>query len=215
MGGFVFHVLNRGSRRGVLFNTPDDYDAFVRLLREAVNRRPIRLLNFCAMRTHFHLIVWPETDQQLPLFMHWLTGTHGLRFRDATGTIGEGAVYQGRYKAIPVQTEDHFLRVARYVERNPVRAGLVWRAQEWRWGSLWHRQVARDGFPLAKWPVDEPEGWVDHVNQPQSFAELAAIRRCINRGCGVGDASWQKEVANTLGIPGYFRENGPPRCNDG
>ena len=66
MGGFVFHVLNRGARRGVLFDTPDDYDAFVRLLRRAVEERPIRLLGFCAMRTHFHLLVWPENDQQLP-----------------------------------------------------------------------------------------------------------------------------------------------------
>jgi putative transposase len=214
MAGFVFHVLNRGARRGVLFETAADYDAFVRVLRQAIDERPIRLLNFCAMRNHFHLLVWPETDQQLPRFMHWLTATHGLRWRDATGTIGEGAVYQGRYKAIPVQTDDHFLRVARYVERNPVRAGLVARAQDWRWSSLWHREVARSGFPLADWPIDPPIDWTDHVNRPQTLDELAAIRRCVIRGCAVGDASWQKEVAKSLGIPGYFRSVGRPRAND-
>jgi putative transposase len=214
MAGFVFHVLNRGARRGVLFETPDDYDAFVRLLRQAVDKRPIRLLAFCPMRTHFHLLVWPETDDQLPLFMHWLTGTHGLRYRDATRTIGQGAVYQGRYKAIPVQTDEHFLRVARYVERNPLRAGLVSHAQDWRWSSLWHRHIARDGFPLAKWPVAEPEDWIAQVNEPQTVAELTAIRRCVIRGCGIGNASWQKEVARSLRIPGYFRSSGRPRCND-
>jgi putative transposase len=215
MAGFVFHVLNRGARRGVLFDSTGEFDAFVRVLGQAVHKRPIRLLNFCAMRTHFHLLVWPETDQQLPRFMHWLTGTHGLRFRDATDTIGEGAVYQGRYKAIPVQTDDHFLRVARYVERNPLRAGLVSSAEEWRWSSLWHRHVARDRFPLAQWPTPEPANWIEYVNQPQTVAELAAIRRCVIRGCAVGNASWQKEVAKNLGIPGYFRSSGRPRCNDG
>lgn len=215
MGGFVFHVLNRGARRGVLFDTPDEYDAFVRLLKRAVDERPIRLLGFCAMRTHFHLLVWPENDQQLPRFMHWLTATHALRWRDATDTIGEGAVYQGRYKAVPVQTDDHFLRVARYVERNPLRAGLVERAQDWRWSSLWHRDISRDWFPLAEWPVERPTDWVDYVNQPQTTGELLAIRRCVIRGCAVGTASWQQEVAKSLGIPGYFRPSGRPRCNDG
>jgi putative transposase len=214
MAGLVFHVLNRGSRRGVLFHTPDEYDAFVRLLRLAVEKRPIRLLNFCAMPTHFHLLVWPQTDEQLPRFMHWLTGAHGLRYREASDTIGQGAVYQGRYKAIPVQSDAHFLRVARYVERNPLRAGLVSRAEDWRWSSLWHGRVVNEGFPLANWPVAEPADWVDHVNQAQNLAELMAIRRCVIRGCGVGDAGWQKEVSKTLGIPGYFKSSGRPRCND-
>jgi len=215
MAGFVFHVLNRGSRRGVLFHTPDEYDAFIRLLRRALDRRPIRLLHFCAMPTHFHLLVWPQTDEQLPLFMHWLTGTHALRYREATDTVGQGAVYQGRYKAIPVQSNEHFLRVARYIERNPLRAGLVSRVEAWRWSSLWHRSVSKSGFPFAKPPVAEPADWIDHVNQPQNVAELMAIRRCVIRGCGVGDAGWQKEVAKTLRIPGYFRSSGRPRSNDG
>ena len=97
--------------------------------------RPIRLLNYCVMPNHFHLVVWPRTDAELPRFMHWLTCTHAMAWREATKTVGDGVVYQGRYKAIPVQTEDHFLRVARYVERNPVRAGLVESAEERRSAS--------------------------------------------------------------------------------
>jgi putative transposase len=215
MAGLVFHVLNRGSRRGVLFDTPEQYDAFVRLLRIALDKRPIRLLAFCAMPTHFHLLVWPRTDAELPRFMHWLTGTHGLRYREATDTVGQGAVYQGRYKAIPVQSDEHFLRVARYVERNPLRAGLVSRAEQWRWSSLCHRRVLRGGITLAKWPVSEPVDWIDHVNQPQNVVEEMAIRLCVIRGCGVGDAGWQTEVAKTLSIPGYFRSSGRPRSYGG
>jgi putative transposase len=166
------------------------------------------------MPTHFHLLIWPQTDTQLPLFMHWLTGTHARWYRERTETVGQGAVYQGRYKAIPVQTDNHFLRVARYVERNPLRAGLVSRAQDWRWSSLWHRDVAWTRFPLAKWPIAWPADWIEHVNAPQNVVELMAIRRCVIRGCGIGDAGWQKEVSKTLGIPDYFRRSGRPRSND-
>lgn len=214
MAGFVFHVINRGARRGRLFDDSRDYERFVAILRAALDERPIRLLGFCAMPNHFHLLVSPETDTQLPRFMHWLTGTHSVRWRIANGTIGEGAVYQARYKAIPVQTDEHFLRVARYVERNPLRADLVARAEDWRWGSLWHRDVAKNNFPFAEWPVPRPAGWVELVNRPQTAGEIAAIRRSINRGCAFGNASWQDEVAKSLGIPGYFRGQGRPRRND-
>ena len=87
-----------------------------------------------------------------------------MRWRKANDTVGEGAVYQGRYKAIPVHTEEHFLTVARYVERNPLRAGLVERAEDWRWSSLWHREVMKDNFPLAEWPVRTP-GRLDRARQ--------------------------------------------------
>jgi Transposase and inactivated derivatives len=208
MGGFIFHVMNRGARRGTLFVESGEYDEFVRLLRLAVRTRPIRLLNFCVMPNHFHLLAWPRTDTELPRFMHWLTATHAKAWREATKTVGQGVVYQGRYKAIPVQTEGHFLRVARYVERNPVRAGLVESAADWTWSSAWHRDVVPDRFPLAKWPVPRPANWLEVLNTPQSAAELAAIRKCVNRGRAIGNASWRKEVAKMLEIPEAHRLSG-------
>jgi putative transposase len=214
MAGIVFHVMNRGARRGRLFETSADYERFITILREAVTRRPIRLLTFSVMPTHFHFLAQPETDAQLPRFMHWFTTKHAIRWRTATQTLGEGAVYQARYKAIPVQTEEYFLRVARYVERNALRARLVDKAEDWKWCSLWHREIAKDNFPLAQWPVQRPNDWVALVNQPQTAGEVAAIKRAINRGCAFGNASWQEEIAKTLAIPGYFRSRGRPRCND-
>jgi putative transposase len=208
MGGFVYHVINRGSRRGRLFETEADYEAFENVMKEALTKRPIRLLNYCAMPNHFHLIAWPQKDAELPRFMHWLTATHAMRWRKANDTLGQGAVYQGRYRAIPVHTEEHFLSVARYVERNPVRAQLVRSAENWPWGSLWHRDVARDKFPLGEWPIAKPIDWLDCVNKPQTRAELAGIRRCVKRGCALGNDSWQKEVAKTLGIPELVDKRG-------
>ncbi|MGQ0735176.1 MAG: transposase [Acidobacteriota bacterium] len=211
MAGLVYHVMNRGARRGTLFESTADYDSFVAVLREAVERRPIRLLSFCVMPNHFHLLLWPQTDAQLPDFMHWLTSTHGLRWRTANHTRGEGAVYQGRYKAIPVQTEAYFLRAARYVERNALRARLVSKAEAWRWSSLWHRE-AHDGFPLAEWPLRPPPDWLDLVNQPQELTELAVIRRSVHRGCALGNVGWQEETAKRLGIRRFYSSPGRPRA---
>ena len=104
--GVVFHVVNRGSRRGLLCEDDREFEAFEQVLTEALGRHPIALIEFCLMRNHFHLIVQPATDRQLTDFMHWLTSTHAIRWRTANRTLGEGAVYQSRYKAIPVQTED-------------------------------------------------------------------------------------------------------------
>ena len=215
MAGHVFHVMNRGSRRGLILETPEQYDAFVRVLREALEKHPIRLLAFSPMPTHFHLVVWPTTDTQTPDFMHWLTATHAIRWRKSNDTVGQGAVYQGRYKAVPVQTDEHFLRVVRYVERNALRARLVRRAEDWRWNSLWHRHIARDAFPLAPWPVACPEDWLARVNRPQTPDEIAAIRRSINCGYAYGNASWQEEIAKTLGYRRGLRERGRLRRNSG
>jgi putative transposase len=215
MGGLIFHVMNRGARRGSLFDSRPQYDHYEWLLRKAIVDHPIRVLTFCAMPNHVHFVVWPENDAQLPDFMHWLTGTHGARWRIANGTVGQGAVYQGRYKAVPVQSDHHFLRVARYVERNPVRAGLVPRAEQWRWSSYWHRHVACDGFPLAQWPVAEPPDWADQLSEAQPLHEVTAIRRCVNRGCGIGNPSWQDEIGKMLGIPGAVTKRGRPCGNRG
>ena len=116
------------------------------------------------MPNHWHLVVWPEHDGDLSKFMHLLTSTHAQRWNAQRQLSGVGAVYQGRFKAIAVQRDSHFLRVCRYVERNPVRAGIVSRAEEWRWSSLWRRCNYCDADALSPGPVRFPADWVERVN---------------------------------------------------
>jgi putative transposase len=87
--------------------------------------------------------------------MHLLTVTHAQRWHAFRGTSGTGSVYQGRFKAIPIQSDRHLLLVCRYVERNPLRAKLVEDAADWRWSSLWRRIHGRDA-ELDPWPVPPP-----------------------------------------------------------
>lgn len=122
-GGTVFHVLNRGVGRLRLFENDDDFAAFERVLEQTLEVRPMRVCAYCVMPTHWHLVLWPRDDGDLARFMQWLTITHVRRWVEHRHEVGMGHVYQGRYKSFPVQGDGHFLAVARYVERNALRAG--------------------------------------------------------------------------------------------
>jgi len=114
----VYHVLNRANARMTIFENPHDYDAFERVLEEAVERTNMRLLAYCVMPNHWHLVAWPAEDGQLSRFTGWLTLTHTQRRHAHRHSTGSGHVYQGRFKSFPVQDDEHFLAVCRYVERN-------------------------------------------------------------------------------------------------
>ncbi len=213
VGGVVYHVLNRANGRAVIFEDDADYAAFLRILGEAMERTPMRLLAYCLMPNHWHLVVWPRGDGDLSAFTGWLTLTHTQRWHAHRHSAGEGHLYQGRFKSFPVQDDTYFLTLCRYVERNPLRAGLVERAEEWLWSSLGDRPQ-RDQEPairLCAWPVDRPRNWRQLVNQPQTAAEEDAIRVCIARGRPFGDAGWQKRTAARLGLELTLRARGRPR----
>ena len=122
-GGYVYHVLNRGNARQDVFHKPEDFAAFVQLMCEANERLPMRLVGYCLMTNHFHLVLWPHEDGDLSRWMQWLMTSHVRRYH--RHYHGSGHVWQGRFKAFPIQDDEHYWTVLRYVERNPLRAGLV------------------------------------------------------------------------------------------
>jgi len=207
-GGFIFHVLNRGAFQTRLFSQKADYQAFINVLREALDRFPIRLLAFCIMPTHFHLVLCPLDDQALSRFMFWMTTVHAQRWRRARETAGQGAVYQGRYKAIPVQNDCHLLVLLWYVERNPVRAGLVSRAEEWRWSSATEHGGKCNGLSVAPWPILRPCDWLGLLNSGEPPSGIEAIRLAIVRGQPFGDERWQRETAVRLRLEHTLRGQG-------
>jgi len=122
-GGTVYHVLNRAVGRATLFRKSLDYAAFEKVLRQARARVPMRVLAFCLMPNHWHLVVWPHADRDLSEFCRWLTVTHTQRWHAHHHTAGTGPLYQGRFKSFPIEEDEHYLTVCRYVERNALRAG--------------------------------------------------------------------------------------------
>ena len=139
-----------------------------------------------------------------------MTVTHTQRWHAHRHTAGTGPLYQGRFKSFPIQDDDHFLTVCRYVERNALRAKLALKAGAWRWSSLWHR-LHGDGGLLDPGPVELPKDWVKRVNQAESQAEVDAMRKCITRGSPYGDEAWVKKIAKKLGLEATLRPRGRPR----
>lgn len=175
----IYHVLNRGNGRTTIFHQDADYVQFLHLLRRAKSDWPISLFGYCLMPNHFHLILRPDNSDAVGCFMHWLLTTHVRRHHQHLRTSGR--VWQGRYKSFQIEGDAHLLMVMRYVERNPVRAGLATSAKRWRWSS--HREHL--GLAISSLvdpaPIELPRGWAEYVDQPLREGDLDRIRRSIRR----------------------------------
>jgi putative transposase len=179
------------------------------VLRQAWERLGTRLLAYVLLPNHWHLVLWPRQDGELSVYTQWLTVTHVRRWPAHHHTGGTGPVYQGRFKSFPVQEDDHCFTVCRYVERNPLRAHLAGRAEQWRWSSLWHR-CQSTGVPwLSDWPLAVPADWLAYVNGVETESELAALRVAVARGAPFGDEAWQQRTAAALGL-----ESRKKRCQE-
>ena len=214
-GGLAYHILNRRVGRLALFDKPADYMAFEKILNEAHERTGIRIAAYCLMPNHWHLLLWPRDDGELSEVMRWITVTHTQRWHAHRQSFGSGPVYQGRFKSFPVQTDEHFLTVARYVERNALRAKLVKRAEQWQWSSLW-RWAQGDPKLLAflsDWPVKRPRQWVGWVNRAETASELEDLRCSAQRGRPFGSQGWVVRVAKRLSLESTLRPRGRPKAS--
>ena len=213
VGDLAYHVLNRRVGRFPLFEKPGDYAAFETILAAAAVRTRIRLAAYCLMPNHWHLLLWPRHDGALSEVLRWITVTHTQRWHAHRKTAGTGPVYQGRFKSFPVQTDEHFLTVARYVERNAIRAKLVSRAEDWRWGSLWRRTQGDPELSawLSDWPIERPRDWVARVNRPHTALELESLRLSVQRGRPFGEEAWVGRMAKRFGMESTVRPRGRPR----
>lgn len=169
----VLHVVNRGNDRRLLFANDAQYQRFFELMAHTRAAVPLRILAYALMPNHWHLVVWPQSQRELSRFLQRLTGMHAARVRISTETVGEGHIYQGRFRPVVVTGPDHYVRVVRYVEANPRRAGLVERAEDWPWSSL--RERSGEVTLLSQGPVALPpwDYWVREVNRPMTPFEVA------------------------------------------
>jgi putative transposase len=206
-----YHFLNRGNGKSTVFHEDADYRAFLALMREAAERVPMPLIAACLMPNHVHLVIRPVNETDLPVWAHWLFTKHSHRHRAKYGTTGH--LWQGRYKIVPVQHDEHLLTLIRYVERNALRANLVETPEAWPWGSLGWRLTRRGPLALAECPVELPKNWRDYVHEPQSPTEIAEIRSSIARQRPFGDQAWTTETAFASGSQQSLKAPGRPRSS--
>ena len=196
-----------------LFLKDRDYEAFEEQIEKTLVTCPMRICAYCLMPNHWHFVLWPAKDGELAAFMQKLTVTHVRNWQENRRRVGMGHVYQGRYKSFPVETEEYFYQVVRYVERNAYRAKLAKTPDAWRWSSAWRRA---HGNPeqrklLSDWPLPRPRNWNALLRDPQDSAELDAIRRSVNKGQPYGSENWVKRTARRLGLESTLRRRGRPR----
>ncbi|MBC8353148.1 MAG: transposase [Planctomycetes bacterium] len=211
--GGLYHALNRGNLRADIFRKEADFVAFEQILHEGLQRYEIELFSYQLMSNHYHLVLRPLMDGEMSRFMGWIGGTHTMRYHAHYHTSGLGHVYQQRYKSFPIQDDSHFIVVCRYVEQNALRAELVKRAQDWRWGSLWRWLQTPEPDPklLSPWPIARLPKWVKRVNQPLTKRELDAVRLSAQRGRPLGDEAWVKSTAGRLNLESTIRPRGRQR----
>jgi len=176
--GSVHHIVNRGNDKRILFESTRDFEEFLFLMAMAKARAMIRIVAYCLMRNHWHLVLWPSAEGQVEEFQHWLTTTHAIRRRRITCTIGQGHIYQDRYRAFGIWSEAYYFNVVRYVEQNPLRAGLVTAAENWRWSSVSER-IRRSRGLLDEGPAPLPSDWSTLVNQRLPLSTVDEIRKSL------------------------------------
>ncbi len=210
----MYHVINRRVAGLPLFDDDGDYQAFEKILDQTAPLFPVRILSYCLMPNHWHLLLTPGKAKAMSAFLQRLSLTHVRRWHAHRNSSGAGPIYQGRFKSFPIQDDDHLLTVARYIERNALRANLVKRAENWPWCSLF-RRVRRISTPwlvgLRQWPIPLRRDWVSWVNHPETVKELEALRKSVNRGVPFGDADWQRRTADRLKLQQTLRDPWRPK----
>ncbi len=209
----IYHVINRANGRVQIFNTEKDYRLFEELLTEAKEMTNMRILAYCIMPNHWHLLLYPHTDTVMKEFMSWLTSTHVRQYRTQSQTVGYGHLYQDRYKSFPTESDAYAQTLVRYIEQNPLRAKLVSKAEDWRWSSLWRREQGsvQEQKLLAPLPFDLPVDYRTRVNEILIKEKLHTIRTSVNKGTPYGSDTWQDGMIETHNLTHTIRGVGRPR----
>lgn len=211
----VYHVINRANGRVPIFHIDNDYRHFESLLEEAKELTDMRILAYCIMPNHWHLVLYPRTNTDLAQFMSWLTSTHVRQYRTKTKTIGYGHLYQDRYKSFPTESNEYCQRLIRYVEQNPLRAKLVERAEDWQWSSLWRREKGskKEKKLLAPLPIDLPTNYLKSVNEVLKEENLKGLRNSVNKGTPFGKEVWVEKMVEEYNLRYTVRGRGRPKRN--
>jgi len=192
-----------------IFGKDGDYFAFLKLLEEARKKTHMRILAYCLMPNHWHMVLWPRKDGDLARFVGWVANTHVRRWRAHRGNEGEGHLYQGRYKSFIVNTDSYLLTLLRYVEQNPLRAGIASKPTDWPWSSA----VANPSPTPDPWPIPRPQDW--HAPLPSRLPEktLGRIHQSLTRNQPLGDDAWTAKLAKKLNIQHTLRDPWRPNKN--
>ena len=211
--GIPHHITQRGNRREDIFFVDEDREAYLAWLQEYCEKFEVEILAYCLMTNHVHLVAVPATDDGLQRVLKPLHMRYAQRINRTKGW--KGHLWQGRFFSSPLD-EAYLWAAVRYVERNPVRAGMVPRAEDYRWSSAAaHCGNRVDGLLSLEsgWgrPFAEMENWSAWLSDGGATEEVQMLRRNVEMGLPCGSEGFVKKLGELAGRLLEYRPQGRPR----
>jgi putative transposase len=210
MPGMPHHVTHRGNRKYVIFRDDHDRKTYLRILREQCVKLALRIWAYALMINHVHLIAVPSKEETMGAVLRNAHGTYTDYFNTKYSQVGH--LFGGRYKSA-VLDEAYLFNAVRYVERNPVRAGIVARAEDYRWSSaaahcgLREDLLLSDDLPLLSQITD----WSVWLGYELTQDEISFIRSRTHTGRPCGDDRFLRELGKQLGRDLLPKKRGPAK----
>ncbi|RJX30160.1 MAG: transposase [Oxalobacter sp.] len=199
------HLIQRGNDRQPIFRDEEDFRAFYAWLREASKRFKVAIHAYVLMANHFHLLATPSDERGLALMMQWVGRFYVPYFNkkyDRTGTL-----WQGRFRTSLIETDQYFLACSRYIEMNPVRAGLVATPSDYRWSSYAHHVGDKPDsliadhalyWALGNTPFEREAAYARFVQQAAPQLELDSLRSAVRKGVTLGSDQFKRQLEKRM-----------------
>jgi putative transposase len=210
---YPYHVTQRGNYRQEIFQDKEDQDKYLSWMEEYSKKYKMPIYAYCLMKNHIHFICVPlKKDSLAKVFssVHMRYSQHYNKKLKAKGHL-----WQGRFYSCVLEDE-HLYSAVRYVERNPVRAGLVRKAWAWEWSSAAYHAGERKDSKIKLNDISniidfENTDWKEYITDKEDPLEIDAIRRCTMLGRPWGGAEFVRTLSGMLGISLVYREKGRPK----
>lgn len=200
------HIIQRGNDRQLIFRDTEDHAAFLGWLREAAKQFKVALHAYVLLPDHFHLLASPADETGLGRMMQWIGRYYVPYFNHKYERVG--TLWQGRFKATVIDSERYFMTCSRYIELNPVRAGIVANAAEYRWSSYAHHAGIKPDpliidhplyWALGNTPFDREAAYKALIEQALTLEEINALSEATLKGWVLGSEKFKASLEKKAG----------------
>jgi len=217
ISGYPYHIIQRGNNRQAIFFEDEDRRGYLDLLRSYSKKWVCKILAYCLMGNHVHLLVEPSKEISLSKLMQGVSLCYTQRVNRKYQRTGR--LWECRYHSCLVEKDTYLLAVGRYIECNPVRAGIVRTAAEYKWSSAKAHVLGKDDPVLRDfhWLMEriDLQHYGSYLGEEELQNELRAIRCMTQRGLPLGTLKFQQEIEQALKRKLISRPRGRPRKKAG